>query len=79
MEAAAQVGRSPATVRRWIRDGRLPARTEHGRRVVAPSDLDAIRAELYPILPMPDEWQSMDNGSPALNWVAELALTRSGH
>jgi excisionase family DNA binding protein len=77
-EAAARVGRSPATVRRWIRDGRLPARSEAGRRVVAPADVDALRDELYPTLPVPEEWQTLDDGSPALNWVAEVALTRAG-
>jgi hypothetical protein len=45
---------------------------------VASADLDAIRDELYPMLPLPDEWRTLDDGTPALNWVAEIALARSG-
>lgn len=77
-EAAIRVGRSPTTVRRWIRDGRLPAHTQGGRRVIDPTDLDRIRDEVYPMLPMPAEWQHLEDGSPAPNWVATVALSRSG-
>lgn len=77
-EAASRVGRSPATVRRWIRDGRLSSRTEGRRRVIDPGDLDSVRDELYPMLPLPPEWQRLEDGSPAPNWVAAVALSRSG-
>lgn len=77
-EAATRVGRSPATVRRWIRDGRLSSHTEGRRRVIDPADLDSVRDELYPMLPLPPEWQRLEDGSPAPNWVAAVALSRSG-
>jgi len=77
-EAADRVGRSPATVRRWIRDGRLSSHAEGRRRVIDPADLDSVRDELYPMLPMPPEWQRLEDGSPAPNWVAAVALSRSG-
>jgi len=77
-QAARRVGRSPETVRRWIRDGRLPARTEGRRRVIDPVDLDSVRDELYPMLPLPPEWQHLEDGTPAPNWVAAVGLSRSG-
>jgi excisionase family DNA binding protein len=77
-EAASRVGRSPETVRRWIRNGRLSATTEGRRRVIDPADLDSVRDELYPMLPMPEEWQHLEDGTPAPNWVAAVALSRSG-
>lgn len=77
-EAASRVGRSPETVRRWIRDGRLPATTQGRRRVVDPADLDSVRDELYPMLPLPPEWEHLEDGTPALNWVAAVALSRIG-
>jgi len=77
-QAANRAGRSPQTVRRWIRDGRLPARTEGGRQVIDPADLDGVRDDLYPMLPLPAEWQHLEDGTPAPNWVAVVALSRSG-
>jgi excisionase family DNA binding protein len=77
-EAASRVGRSPETVRRWIRSGRLPARGEGRRRVIDPADLDSVRDELYPMLPLPPEWERLEDGTPAPNWVAAVALSRSG-
>lgn len=77
-EAASRVGRSPETVRRWIRSGRLPAATEGRRRVIDPTDLDSIRDELYPMLPLPPEWQQFEDGTAVPNWVAAVALSRSG-
>lgn len=77
-EAASRVGRSPETVRRWIRSGRLSAATEGRRKVIDPADLEGIVHELYPMLPLPEEWQKLEDGSPAPNWVAAVALSRSG-
>lgn len=77
-EAASRVGRSPETVRRWIRSGRLSATTEGRRRVIDPVDLDSVRNELYPMLPLPPEWQRLEDGTPAPNWVAAVALSRNG-
>jgi excisionase family DNA binding protein len=77
-EAAERVGRSPGTVRRWIREGRLPADTTRGERLIDPADLDAVRDAIYPMLPVPLEWQRLEDGTPAPNWVAGVALSRLG-
>jgi excisionase family DNA binding protein len=78
VEAAQRVGRSPGTVRRWIREGRLRVETVQGKRLIDPSALDEVRDEMYPMLPLPPEWQRMEDGTPAPNWVAAVALSRLG-
>jgi excisionase family DNA binding protein len=77
-EAAQRVGRSRGTVRRWIRDGRLRAETAHGPRLIDPGVLDEVRAEMYPMLPLPPEWRKLEDGTPTPNWVAAVALSRLG-
>jgi excisionase family DNA binding protein len=77
-EAASRVGRTPETVRRWIRSGRLPASRDRGRLLLDAGDVDTVRDELYPMLPLPEEWQRLEDGTPAPNWVAAVALSRSG-
>jgi excisionase family DNA binding protein len=77
-EAAQRVGRSPGTVRRWIREGRLQAEGAQGGRLIDPVELDEVRDEMYPMLPLPQEWQHLEDGSPAPNWVAAVALSRLG-
>lgn len=77
-EAAQRVGRSPGTVRRWVREGRLPVTTTRGKRLIDPGVLDEVRDEVYPMLPLPSEWQTLEDGSPAPNWVAGVALSRHG-
>jgi excisionase family DNA binding protein len=52
-EAAQRVGRSPGTVRRWIRGGRLHAETTDGRLLIDPGALEEVRNEMYPMLPLP--------------------------
>lgn len=77
-QAADRVGRTPGTVRRWIREGRLAVAAEHGRRVVDPAELDQLRDDLYPMLPLPPEWQQLEDGTPVPNWAAAVALARRG-
>jgi excisionase family DNA binding protein len=43
-EAAERVGRTPGTVRRWIREGRLPVVMERDECLTDPGDLDVARA-----------------------------------
>lgn len=65
-------------MRRWIREGRLTAETVHGQRLIDPGALDGVRNDMYPMLPLPPEWQRLEDGTPAPNWVAAIALSRLG-
>lgn len=42
--AAALVGRHPETVRRWVWSGRLPARRQGNRLLIARADVEALAA-----------------------------------
>jgi len=77
-EAAQHAGGSPGTLHRWIREGRLRTGTAHGQRMNDPDALNEVRDEMYPMLPLPPEWQQLEDGSPAPNWVAAVALSRLG-
>jgi hypothetical protein len=46
--------------------------------MVDPGALDEVRDEMYPMLPLPPEWQQLEDGTPAPNWVAAVALSRLG-
>lgn len=78
-ETADRVGRTPDTVRRWIREGRLPAQRLGTKQVIEDQDVRAIEDELYPMAELPEEWQTGDDGSPAPNWVAAIHRSRAGH
>jgi len=77
-EAAERVGRSPGTVRCWIREGRLPVGMRRDERLIDSGDLDVVRDSIYPMLPLPREWQRLEDGTPAPNWVVGVALSRLG-
>jgi excisionase family DNA binding protein len=78
-ETANRVGRSPETVRRWIREGRLRAQRHGGRQLIDDRDVRVIEDEIHPMSALPEEWRVGDDGSPAPNWVAALHRSRSGH
>lgn len=78
-QAADRIGRSPETVRRWIRSGRLAARRIGTRHVIEPNDLQKVENEIYPMADLPDEWKVGDDGQPALNWVAAVHRSRASH
>jgi excisionase family DNA binding protein len=77
-KAAQRAGTTPGTVPRWIRDGRLRAETTDGRLLIDPRALDEVRNEMHPMLPLTPEWQRLEDGTGAPNWVAPEALARLG-
>jgi len=75
-EAARRVGRNPETVRRWIREGRLPARRIGTQHLIDEADLATI-AGASEILPAPPAWEETITGEPMPNWVAIVRELRA--
>lgn len=65
-EAAAQLGRSPITLRRLERAGLVPAafRDRAGRRCYTPEDIERLRAVIFPAL-RPNGADSVARGGAA--------------
>lgn len=77
-EVARRVGRNPETVRRWIREGKLPARKVGTQHVIEEADLEAFRAD--PGRPsLPPEWQTTFWGGPMPDFLSILRRQRSEH
>jgi excisionase family DNA binding protein len=66
-EAARRAGRSPETVRRWIRSGRLRARKVGTQHVVEEADLLPLIDEPWPVR-IPQEWLIDEDGQPQPDW-----------
>jgi excisionase family DNA binding protein len=75
-EAARRTGRNPETIRRWIREGRLPARKIGTQHLIDEEDLAAFRRPER--LPLPPDWQATITGEPMPDWVALINQSRSG-
>jgi excisionase family DNA binding protein len=77
-EAAKRVGRNPETVRRWIREGKLPARKIGTQHVIEDGDLEALLTGGQ--LPVPRSWGTRTlTGEPLPNVVAMIRRSRAGH
>ncbi len=77
-EAARRVRRNPETVRRWIREGKLPARKVGTQHVIEERDLDAFQAEAGPSS-LPPEWRTTFWGGPMPDFVSIVRRQRSEH
>ena len=73
-EAAAEAGVAEETVRRWIRAGRLPARRDGPRLLVAPEDVTRLAPSAS--LPLPERWRRTANGEPQPDWVELVRRSR---
>jgi excisionase family DNA binding protein len=76
-EAARRAGRNPETIRRWIREGRLPARKVGTQHVIEEEELSSLLEDEE--LPVPSEWSRMPDGRTVPNVVRAIRLSRSGH
>ena len=57
-EAAAIVGRTPETIRRWVWSGRLASRKQNNRLLIARDDLDQAADRSEPALSL-REWAKL--------------------
>lgn len=78
-EAARRTGRNPETIRRWIREGKLPARKVGTQHVIEEVDLASFVADDGDRAPLPPEWQRTTWGGPMPDVVAAIRRTRAGH
>lgn len=78
-EAARRTGRNPETIRRWIREGKLPSRKVGTQHMIEERDLDAVTAPTDDRLPLPPAWRTTFWGSPMPDWVAILREQREEH
>jgi len=76
-EAAKRAGKDPETIRRWIRNGRLPARKIGTQHVIEEADLEPLLEG--DMLPLPAEWGRTATGEPMPNVVRAVRLSRAGH
>jgi excisionase family DNA binding protein len=78
-EAAARLHKSPETIRRWIRAGKLRSTRVGTQHLLAEEDVDALRHR--DTLPVPASWgwDRMSNGEPMPDVVAAVRRSRQGH
>lgn len=76
-EAAKASGRNPETIRRWIREGKLPAKKVGIQHLIEEEDLALLDESEQ--LPAPKNWSRTFTGEPMPNWVAILRRQRGGH
>lgn len=75
-EAARRTGKNPETIRRWIREGKLPARKVGMQHMIEEPDLAAVVGPAEDRLPVPPSWQRTFWGGPMPDWVAVVRAAR---
>jgi len=75
-EAAQRVGRNPETIRRWIREGKLPAERVGTQHLVDERALDEVVATPE-LIPSGHDALTV-TGEPMPNFLAALHRSRSG-
>lgn len=78
-EAARRAGRNPETIRRWIREGKLPATKIGTQHVLDEQDLADYLAESGDTVPLPPEWKRTFWGGPMPDWVGIIRQQRNEH
>jgi excisionase family DNA binding protein len=78
-EAARRAGKNPETIRRWIREGKLPARKVGTQHVLEERDLEAYLDDVSDRLPVPEEWRATSWGGPMPDVVMAVRRTRNEH
>ena len=76
-EAARRTGRNPETIRRWIREGKLPARKIGTQHFIDEEDLSELGEGDR--LAAPEAWARTFSGEAMPDWVAILRRQRSSH
>jgi excisionase family DNA binding protein len=78
-EAARRVQKNPETVRRWIREGKLPATKVGTQHVIDEADLERVgHGTEAKMTPVPKEWRRTATGEPMPNAVAAIWSAREG-
>ncbi len=77
-QAAARVSKSPETIRRWIRSGKLRAQKAGTQHLIDEEDLEALSES--ETLPIPESWgwDRTITGEPMPDVVAAIRLSRQG-
>jgi excisionase family DNA binding protein len=76
-EAARRIGRNPETIRRWIREGKLPAQKVGTQHLIAESDLEETSNS--PHLPLTPELTETATGEPMPDVLDLLRRSRAQH
>ncbi len=78
-EAARRIRKNPETIRRWIREGKLPARKVGTQHVIDELEFARVARRGEPeVTPLPKEWRRMADGRPTLNAVEAIRRSREG-
>ena len=76
-EAARRAGRNPETIRRWIREGKLPARKIGTQHILEEDDLEAVLQRGAETLPLPPSWKNTFWGGQMPDWTSIVREQRS--
>lgn len=78
-EAARRAGKNPETIRRWIREGKLPARKVGTQHVLEEADLAEVMGGHADMDDLPTAWRTTFWGGPMPDVVASIRRSREGH